>query len=618
LGEAKRPGSYTISGLGTIMSGLYAAGGITSNGSLRNIQLRRQGRTVRTLDLYDVLMRGDTSDDSKVLPGDVIFVPPVGATVSVDGEVRRPAIYEIKNEATVVDLVGLAGGLTPEANRLTASLMRIDEQQHRVVIQVDPTSAAAGSQRLRNGDLLTITRLRPTLDSGVVLQGHVFTPGTVAWREGIRLSDVIHSVDELQPNADIHYLLIRRESPPDRHISVLSADLAAALAGPGTASDVPLMPRDRVTVFDLSTSRDRVIDPLLQELHVQGNMVRPSAIVHVEGLVKVPGDYPLEPDMTISDLIRAGGGLSDAAYGRTAELTRYQVVNGEDRRTQLVNVDLDAAVRGEATANVKLQPFDTLIIKEMPEWGGRESVFLEGEVRFPGRYAIRRGETLRSVIARAGGLTDYSFPEGSVFTREELKKREQEQIDQLANRMQRDLAVLALQGAAANQAGAPAALSVGQTLLGQLRSAKAAGRLVIDLPKAMRAPPGSVDDIILRNGDDLTVPRFRQEVTVIGEVQTNTSHLYRPDLARDDYVSLSGGVTRQADRGRIYIVRANGSVVASEGSRWFQAGGRASIKPGDTIVVPLDTERMPALPFWQAVTGILYNLAIVGLALHSF
>jgi len=617
LGEAKQPGSYTISGLGTITSALYAAGGVKAIGSLRNIQLKRQGTLVRTLDLYDLLIRGDTSDDSKLLPGDVVFVPTVGATVAVDGEVRRPAIYETKHESTVANVIDLAGGLTPQADRSKATLTRIEENQQRVVLRVDLSTEAAKTQGLRNGDLLQIARLRPTVDSGVLIQGHIYAQGVVAYREGMRLTDVVHSVDELQPNADIHYLLIRRELPPDRRIVVLSADLAAALQSPGSNADVPLIPRDRITVFDLFSGRDRVMQPLMTELALQSSMDQPHQVVHVDGRVKVPGEYPLESAMRVADLIRAGGGLADEAYGSKAELTRYQVVNGETRRTELIDVNLAAALHGDPKANIALQPFDNLSIKEVPEWNSQESVILRGEVRFPGQYAIRRGEALRSVIARAGGLTEYAFPEGSVFTREELKKREQDQIDLLADRMQRDLAVLALRGTAANQAGAGAALSVGQTLLGQLRSAKAVGRLVIDLPGAMRARPGSAGEVILRNRDELVVPRFRQEVMVIGEVQNATAHLFRPGLARDDYISLSGGTTRQADRGRIYVVRANGSVVSSEGARWFQHGSGALIKPGDTVVVPLDTERMPALPFWQAVTSILYNVAIAVAAIHA-
>ncbi len=258
-----------------------------------------------------------------------------------------------------------------------------------------------------------------------------------------------------------------------------------------------------------------------------------------------------------------------------------------------------------------------MTVKQVEEWQAQASVTLRGEVRFPGMYAVKRGETLKSVIERAGGLTEYAFPEGSVFTRDELRKREQAQMDMLAERMQRDLALLALEGAAANQAGAATALSVGQTLLSQLKSTQAVGRLVIDLPATMRSPVGSPADVIMRNGDELVVPKFQQQVMVIGEVQNATSLLYSAGLSRDNYIARSGGMTQRADSGKVYVVRANGSVVASSGSRWF-GGSTVKIQPGDTIVVPLDTERIPALPFWTAVTTILYNVAIAVAAVHSF
>nr|PZN71898.1 MAG: hypothetical protein DIU57_20925 [Pseudomonadota bacterium] len=338
----------------------------------------------------------------------------------------------------------------------------------------------------------------------------------------------------------------------------------------------------------------------------------------IDGQVKVPGEYPLEPGMTVSDLIRAGGGLSDAAYRGKAELARYTVVDGESRRTELIEIDLAAVLAGDPAADVPLQPFDYLSIKEVPDWDSQEQVTLRGEVRFPGVYPIKRGETLRSVIERAGGLTEFAFPQGAVFTRRDLKQREQEQLDILAERLQSDLAVLALQGAAANQSQAATAMQVGQQLLSQLRASEAVGRLVIDLERTLKAPPGSPADVVLRDGDELLVPKFRQEVTVIGEVQNETSHLYNPELSRDDYIALSGGMTRRADRGKIYVVRANGSVVTSDGNRWFRRTGIDDIQPGDTIVVPLDTERMPALPFWQSVTQIIYNLAIAAAAVNSF
>jgi protein involved in polysaccharide export with SLBB domain len=616
LGDAKVPGSYTVSGLATITSALFAAGGVQPVGSLRTIQLKRRGGVVRRLDLYDMLIRGDSTDDAKLLPGDVIFIPPVGPTITVDGEIHRPAIYEIRGESSVADVIRLAGGLTPEADPEKAALIRIDDGLHRVVLRVDLTGPAGRTERVRDGDSLRIARLRPTLDAGVLVQGYVYTPGAFAYRPGMRLTDVLRSVDDLKPNADLHYVLIRRELPPDRRITVLSADLVAALSNPGSPADVPLLPRDRLMVFDLQSSRDRVIQPLLQDLKLQSNISLSEDVVRIDGRANVPGEYPFETGMTVRDLIRAGGGLSDSAYGGSAELTRYEVVNGEQRKTELIHVDLAAVLRGDPAANVALEPFDTLSIKEVQAWNDQDSIVLRGQVKFPGTYTIKPGETLKSVVLRAGGLTQFAFPEGAVFTRRELRDREQKELDMLAVRMQNDIAFVALQGAVANQSGAASALSVGQSLLTQLRETKAVGRLVINLPGMLHSPLGSQYDVVLRDGDQLIVPKFMQEVTVIGEVQTVTSHLYRPGLIRSDYIAMSGGETARADRGRVYVVRANGSVVPNAGSRWFSTSD-AKIAPGDTIVVPLNAEHLPPLPLWQAVTQIMYNIAIAVLALHA-
>jgi protein involved in polysaccharide export with SLBB domain len=617
MGEANRPGSYTVSGLSTLSSALYAAGGIKTIGSLRDIQLKRQGAVVRRFDLYELLLHGNTSDDTKLLPGDVIFIPPVAATVAVDGEVQRPAIYEIKGSTTVADMVEMAGGLTRDADASRAALVRINDERRRVVVNVPLDAAPGRTELLRRGDSLRVLRLRPTLDQGVTVEGHVFRPGQVAWMQGMRLTDVIGSVDELKPNADLNYLLVRRELPPDRRVIMVSADLAAALRDPASPKNIELKPRDRVLVFDTESGRGQLLQPLLDEMRRQSRIDQPTEVVRIDGRVKARGDYPLEPGMHVSDLLRAGGGLQDAAYGARAELTRYRL-GGEARQTQLIDIDLAAVLNGDVSADLPLQPFDFLNVKEVPEWSEQEQVTLVGEVRFPGTYPIQRGETLRSVLDRAGGLTKLAFPQGAVFTRRELKEREQQQLDRLAERLQSDLASAALQAATANQGQAGQALTVGQSLLNQLKSTKAVGRLVIDVNSVLEAQVGSANDIALREGDQLIIPKLKQEVTVIGEVQNSTSHFYRENLTRDDYIALSGGATRKADRGHIYVVRADGSVVSSEGGGWFRRSGQVAMQPGDTVVVPLDTERMPALPLWQAVTSILYNLAIAAAAVNSF
>lgn len=608
LGNAKYPGAYTLSGLATVTTALFAAGGVETTGSLRNIEVKRQGQTVRTLDMYDLLMRGDSSGDIKLLPGDVVFIPPIGHTVSLDGEVIRPAIYELKGNETIADAIRMAGGLTANADHNHAALVRINEQQQRVVLDIDPSASSANKLPLLNGDVLQIERLLPQLDSGVTLQGYVYQPRSFAWHAGLRLSQIIPTIYELKPDADLHYLLIRREVPPDRHIEVLSADLAAALAAPGSTADVLLMPRDTITAFDLETSREYVIQPLMNELTVESNLSEPTPIVHVDGRVKVAGDYPLEPGMRVSDLIRAGGGLLPSAYSGRAELSRYTVVNGDERRTQLLAIDLNAVRAGDKSADVLLQPYDRLSVEEVSGWTDQAEVTLLGEVRFPGIYAIRRGETLRSVVARAGGLTDLAFAQGAVFTRVELKRQEQEQIQQMIQRMRLDIAGMALMTTRAGLVGGESAIPIGQTLLSELQSTAAVGRLVINLEAAIHARPGSSNDIILENGDELIVPRRQQEVMVLGEVQDATSHLYEPRLTRDDYINESGGLTDQADRRRIYVVRADGNVITANRG-WFREGENIQINPGDAIVVPLNAEKLPALTLWQSASSIIFNIA---------
>jgi polysaccharide export outer membrane protein len=615
-GEAQQPGYYTVSGLATMTTALYASGGIKTIGSLRDIQLKRQGEVVRRLDLYDILIHGDTSDDAKLLPGDAIFIPPVGPTVAVEGEVKRPAIYELRHEATVADVIRIAGGLTAEADATRGSLTQVDSGR-RVVLNVNLSDTAGTNQRVGNGAVLRVARLRPQIDAGVMLEGEVYRPGPVAWREGLRLTDVIGSIYELKPSADQNYILIRRESGPDRRVSTLSADLAAALAAPGSAADVLLAPRDQIRVFDLSSPRDQIIQPLLQEIRLRSNLARPTETVRVAGKIKVPGEYPLESSMRVSDLLRAGGNLDPAAFGGQAELTRYAIGPDGARVAEVIDIDLAAVRRGDAAADILLQPSDYLIIKETPDWSDNDSITLRGEVRFPGTYPIRRGETLRQVLDRAGGLTSLAFPEGSVFMRSDLRELEQQLLDRMTERMRADLAALALQAANAGQGAATDALQSGQSLLMQLQGARATGRLVIDLPGLLAMETGSVKDVILRNGDELVIPKRRQEVSVIGEVQNAMSHLYMPKLTRDDYIYMSGGATRKADKAHIYVVRADGSVATQSGS-WFRRSYDVAIKPGDTIVVPLNTERMPRLPFWQAVTQILYNVAVSVAAINSF
>lgn len=625
LGEAEKPGSYTVSGLSTMTNALFVSGGVKKIGSLRKIELKRNGKLISVLDLYDLLLHGDTSGDQQLMPGDVIFIPPIGQTASVYGAVRRPAIYEFKNEKTVEQLIDVAGGLLPDADGKTAQLERIKPSNLRQMINVDLTADSGRRTATNNGDKLRIPAIRPTLENSVVLSGYVFRPGSFEYHPGMRLSDVLPSFDELQPTADRHYIMVRREVPPDERVEVISANLDRALAARGSADDIALHPRDKIIVFDLSASRERIVAPVIRDLELEASPDHPAQVVSIDGKVKAPGRYPLEPAMRVSDLIRAGGSLEDSAFGGEAELTRYEIVGGSARQTSLIPIDLAAVRRGDVAADVQLKPYDVLIVKVVPQWEEPGTIELAGEVRFPGRYPIHRGETLSAVLHRAGGLTDLAFEEGAVYIREELKKREKDQLDLLTNRLQSDLAALSLEAVAAGAAtsnangaaGATTGLAVGQQLITQLRDTKPVGRLVINVDRVMKGRVGGPEDVIVRDGDRLLVPKVSQEITILGEVQSPTSHVFQVGLSRDDYIAKSGGATQKADRKRIYIVRANGDVVTGERTGWFRRSQSIEMRPGDTIVVPLDTERIRALPLWQSVTTIIYNLAVALLAVRS-
>lgn len=624
LGEAERPGSYTVSGLSTMTNAIFVSGGVKKIGSLRNIQLKRDGRLITVLDLYDLLLHGDTSADRELLPGDVIFIPPIGETVSVSGSVRRPAKYELKGEKSVEQVIDMAGGLNADADLKRVQMERILPSQLREMRDIDLTAAAGRSTDVTNGDKLRIPEILPIVENSVMLSGYVYRPGSFEYRPSLRLSDVLGSFEELRPNADAHYIMIRRVVPPEQRIEVVSADLSLALARRGSEADVELHPRDEITVFNLAASREHILQPILRDLELQASPDRPEQIVSVDGRVKAPGRYPLETGMHVSDLLRAGGSLEDAAFRGDADLTRYEVLDGTARKTELIAVDLVAIRRGDPGADLLLKPYDMLLVKPIVQWQQPGIIELAGEVRFPGKYPIRQGETLYSVLQRAGGLTNAAFSKGAVFIREELKRREKDQLELLAKRLQGDLASLSLQAvatsaAAGGSSGASATqgLAVGEQLMTQLRNTQPVGRLVIDIGAVLKGPAGAPGDVLLRDGDKLLVPKISQEVTILGEVQSPTSHVFEPGLSRDGYIARSGGVTQKADRKRIYVVQANGGVVAGGRTGWFRRSQEVEIQPGDTIVVPLDTERIPSLPLWQAVTSIIYNLAVALLAIRS-
>ncbi|MFL2538649.1 MAG: SLBB domain-containing protein [Candidatus Rariloculaceae bacterium] len=611
LGDVQQPGSYTVSGLSTMTNALFVSGGVNDVGSLRKIELRRGNDVVTTLDLYDLLLRGDTSGDERLQPGDVMFAPPIGDSVSVYGDVRRPGIYELNGEVSVEQIVSLAGGFTSDADPGRITLER-NMPNGTAVYNINSAWQIEGIRSLEDGDVLLVQSRLEQLDEAVRLSGNVFQPGIYPWREGLRLTELIDSRSLVRPGSDLGYVLIKREIEANVDTEVFSTNLRSAWANPGGDQDVLLQSRDTVYVFDQLNSRQRVIPELLNELKEQAYMDQAAPVVHIGGQVNSPGEYPLESGMRISDLLRAGGGLSDSAYTVEAELMRYtySVYESPVRQTSIVSVNIDNAMQNNEEANVLLSPYDYLNIKVVSNWENNvRSVELVGEVIFPGVYPLVEGETLHDVLQRAGGMTDFAFPAGSLFIRQNLIETEAQQLEQLANRLESDMAAISMNPENAATTTAAAAL------VGRLRNTEPVGRLVIDLQAILDGT--NTQEIILRDGDQLYVPPQAQEVTVIGEVQYATSHIYDETLDRDAYILLSGGATEHSDIDRIYTVGASGAVNLERNSNWFVGRNGSSISPGDTIVVPSDTS-VPLIPVWAAATQVVYNIAIAAAALQSF
>jgi len=606
MGDAVRPGSYTVSSLSTMTNALLNSGGISKIGSLRNIQLKRSGSVVATLDLYDLLLHGDTSEDSRLLPGDVIFIPPIGHTVGVAGEVLRPAIYELKGEKTASDAIKLAGGLLATAYPQASRIERISVQGERTLVDINLDTTQGKNMPLRNADIVQVFSVLESMEDIVLLEGHIGRPGAVAYKPGMRVSDVIPSAGALLPNPDLNIALIERETRPTRQITVLAFNLGDAISNRGSASNLRLEPRDKLYVFDFETKRTEQLKSLIQRMKLQASKSLRKQVVSTAGSVRFPGEYPFIAGMSTLDLISMAGGLTEQAYGLRGEITRVRFDASEQQSLEHLNVNLSDS------GDTAVEAQDQLQIKRLPNWIDEQKVTIEGEVAFPGIYKIKRGETLSQVVARAGGLNQWAYPEAAIFSRKDLRDLETERLQQLKEQLESDIAAAQTEQQSGDQ---KIKVEDAQLLLKSAESVKPLGRMVIDLDRAIKDP--NHYDIVLRDQDALVIPAHKQAVTVVGEVQFATSHLYEKNLDASDYIERSGGTTMKADKKRIYVVKANGRVFLPQKSGWFRKGN-ISIEPGDTVVVPLDADRIKSLTLWTSATQIFYQIALGAAAVASF
>ncbi|ATD02045.1 sugar transporter [Pseudoalteromonas tetraodonis GFC] len=685
LGEAYKPGSYSVSSLTTVSHALFVSGGVSDIASLRNIQVKRGGKVVTNFDLYDLLIRGDSSNDIILKPGDVVFIPSVGEQVTVDGLVKRPAIFELKKGETAEQLLKMAGGIKPNAYAKSVIVERFNNQ-HKEVLSVD-FSKEQVNYIPQDGDRIRFSAIGEQYQTSISLIGAVVRPGNYQWYKGKRISDILGSVrGDLLPQADLDYALVVRETNVNGDIEIHQFDLAKAITK-DTENNLQLNPNDKIIVFsrfeekaledialanlaltkeqqdqqrkaelwheyqqkefekyvgvatkksefeevnpNLSMaemlekklkeqeedaksyalfSRHNLLKPVIAKLEQQAGVMQAMQIVEISGSVMYPGIYPLMEGGEVKDLITAAGGLLESAYTQQAEVTR--IANNDVSNIEHIKFDLKSAMQGKAASNISLQSKDSVNIFAIPNWQENLKVELRGELKFPGTYTIRRGETLSNLLERAGGFSEFAATNAAVFTRQSIKKQEQQQLARLSTELRRDIASKSFQSSVSSNTLTYDEMN---KLLADLANVDAVGRLVIDLPLIVN----NEQNLVLQDGDVLYVPSERDSISVIGEVNYSTSHLYKAGISVDEYIDLSGGLKERAADDRIYIIKANGSVKIPNTGNWFAVNNSNQLEPGDTIVVPLDAGHMDKLTLWSTATQILYQLGVAVAAISG-
>ncbi|QHN04982.1 sugar transporter [Granulicella sp. WH15] len=577
VGDVQRPGGYDISSLATPLSALYAAGGPTSVGSLRIVRHYRGQQLIEDIDLYDFLLHGVQKNSARFESGDTLQVPPAGPQVAVSGAVKRPAIYELKpGESTLASVVEDAGGLTVAASLGHITIERIDANHQRETVTLSnssgqapqPDHAAIDKFLIKDGDRIHIAPILPYSERAIYLQGHVVRPGRLPYSDAMRLSDVLHSYQDMLPEPAAHGEIVRLV-PPDLHAETISFDVPDVLIGNANLS---LQPFDTIRIF----GRYEVDTP---KVTIHGEVLR-------------PGNYPLSAGMTAAQLVRMAGGFKRDALLDSADLTSYGIEGGNRVAGKLATLHIGAAVNGtEPNSDVPLKPGDILTIHQITGWNDiGQSVRIEGQVRFPGNYGFQEGEHLSSVLRRAGGLRDTAYPEGAVLIREQVRELEEKSRQELIRQIETNSAAARLGPAlGAGDTGSTLQLikSQQEQALNQLKSQPASGRMVIHISDDINSWANTPADIELRRGDVLTIPKRPGFVLVSGQVYNATALTFAPGKTAAWYLSHAGGTNSTANRKEIFIIRANGSVVGHHSGGFFDPNVLSTrLNPGDVVVVP--------------------------------
>lgn len=602
LGSARQPGAYTVSSLSTLVNALFASGGPSATGSMRHIQLRRDNRVVADFDIYDLLRRGDKSHDVQLLPGDVIYIPPAGPQVAIIGSVNEPGIYELKGETTIAAALGDAGGLTNLAEVDRVLLEKIENHRRRGVD--DFSLDRSGLERkLKDGDMLRIFPISPQFENAVMLRGNVFQPGHFPWHEGMRVSDLIPSRDFLITRSYWYQEGHLTESAPAGSSWSDENGVRRNLRGAGVPN---------------------------QEYGADGNARNAGAPDQEYGTAgNVPGGGELNPQNGMP--VHVPIDIMTDLVQNTAEINwdyaSIQRLDEQDLSTHLLSFNLGNAIGNPASAdNQFLRPGDVITIfsrSDLPLPTDKHATFVRvsGEVNAPGVYRVEPGDTLRNVVERAGGLTSHSYLYASQLTRVSTRQAEEQQLQVSIAQMQRELTsryAAAPSGGTTSAAEQQMQMSTQQAAIAQLGAVKPTGRIVLD----MRPSASTISDIPnfpLEDGDSFYIPPRLSTVQVAGAVYNENAFRYQPRKHLSAYLNDAGGPTRQADARRIFLVRADGTVISrqSHGQFWHTDFESTVLLPGDAIIVPTKLKSpnnfMQQLPYLvQTLSQTAMTGAVIG------
>jgi len=567
VGDVVSPGAYRISSAATALSALYAAGGPSERGSLRQVQIRRGGKVVGTLDVYDYLLRGDASQDIRLQQGDVLFVPVNGPRVRVDGPVVRPATYELKGTEQLADVLRAAGGLRATAalqrvlvERVLAASARTGLGANRVSIDVPlDRGGAPPAFAMNDGDVVRVARIDSRVRDRITVSGHVWTPGAQGYSAGLTLEQALRRAGGVKPDAYLGRVLVTRLNADSTRtqLRVMLRDTTGA-----TMEPFSLQADDEITAFSRTE-------------------FRPERYVSIAGAVQSGGRFPYREGMTLRDLALLAGGLSDLADLRQAEIARRPDTASTLVLSQTIRVPLDSGylfAEGRTAAagsrEVPLAPYDNVLIFADP--GRREPVVVRvtGEVQYPGTYTLRaRDERLTTLIERAGGITPLGDAGAAYFSRLLPTAQSVERLVRRAVAV-RDSTTGSLQSTPADVA--------------RLDEGGGRIRVGVDVPRAL-VRRTSAENLFLVSGDSLHIPARQQIVTVRGEVNAPTA-LVASGAALGRYIAAAGGATTQGNAGRAYVIQPNGKIQSRTRLLWLIKVDPTP-QPGATVVVPAKGER---------------------------